>query len=281
VGQLAIADYLAELKPEKNLFPAQRLTRAHCRSICGEMHSGFANLRAALPMNLKAHFPGFKVWAGAKPDIDRIVAIWLDCLSTYGGPFLFGEASAADAMFAPVCARFTTYDVALDPRSAAYCEHVMAWPFMRQWIEAARQDRKSWSGRRILRPDAAQRTRPPPHAGARSGDGVPEIERAVLAYGLVIDLEPRLGGMPARSRKCMNKSQSGSTREAAEIISAPCRRRCGHHALVFVLRQFAVVDQPRDDRPRAVRATPGVEVDLGQRLLDRGPCVVWICVRSG
>jgi glutathione S-transferase len=135
---LAIADYLAELKPEKNLFPAQRLARAHCRSICGEMHSGFANLRAALPMNLKAHFPGFKVWAGAKPDIDRIVAIWLDCLSTYGGPFLFGDASAADAMFAPVCTRFTTYDVALDPRSAGYCRHVMAWPFMQQWIEAAK-----------------------------------------------------------------------------------------------------------------------------------------------
>jgi glutathione S-transferase len=73
---LAIAEYLNEIRPDAGLLPADRRERAHCRSICGEMHSGFASLRSALPMNLKAHFPDFKVWARAQSDIERIVAIW-------------------------------------------------------------------------------------------------------------------------------------------------------------------------------------------------------------
>ena len=82
---------------------------------------GFSNLRSALPMNLKAHFPGFKSWAGAQADIDRVTTIWRDCLGQYGGPYLFGKTPcAADAMYAPVCSRFQTYDVALDPVSAQY-----------------------------------------------------------------------------------------------------------------------------------------------------------------
>ena len=77
------------------------------------MNSGFANLRASLPMNLKAHYPKHRVWGGAKPDIERIVEIWTDCLATYGGPFLFGkQRGMADAMYAPVVTRFLTYDVA-------------------------------------------------------------------------------------------------------------------------------------------------------------------------
>ena len=96
--------------------------RAHCRSVCDEMHAGFANLRSALPMNLKARHPGFKVFTGAQPDIDRILAIWGECLAAYGGPYLFGaRPTAADAMFAPVCTRFETYDVRLDPRARRYC----------------------------------------------------------------------------------------------------------------------------------------------------------------
>ena len=86
------------------------------------MHSGFSNLRSALPMNFKAHFPGFKVWAGAQADIDRIVAIWRECLAASGGPYLFGARPClADAMYAPVCGRFATYDVKLElalPRTA-------------------------------------------------------------------------------------------------------------------------------------------------------------------
>ncbi len=70
-------------------------------------------------MNIKAHFPGFKSWAGARADIERITAIWRECIAAYGGPYLFGKKpGAADAMYAPVCSRFATYDVALDPASA-------------------------------------------------------------------------------------------------------------------------------------------------------------------
>ncbi len=82
---LSIAEYLSELKPKAGLLPADRAMRAHCRSICGEMHAGFYNLRSALPMNLKARHPGFKTWAGAKPDIARVLAIWQSCLESYGG----------------------------------------------------------------------------------------------------------------------------------------------------------------------------------------------------
>ncbi|WP_075217646.1 glutathione S-transferase family protein [Mongoliimonas terrestris] len=135
---LAIAEYLAEIAPEAGLLPADQAARAHCRAVSGEMHSGFQNLRSALPMNLKAHHPGFKVWAGARPDIERVTAIWRDCLSAYGGPWLFGKApTLADAMFAPVATRFQTYDVALDPPCAAYRETILAWAFMKEWTAAA------------------------------------------------------------------------------------------------------------------------------------------------
>ena len=135
---LAIAEYLHEIRPKARLLPADRAARAHCRAICGEMHAGFSNLRSALPMNIKAHFPGFKVWTGARADIDRIVTIWRDCFSIYRGPYLFGTLSMADAMYAPVCTRFLTYDVKLDAQCAAYCDRIMALPDMIEWVEAAR-----------------------------------------------------------------------------------------------------------------------------------------------
>jgi glutathione S-transferase len=134
---LAIAEYLAETFPEASLLPVERGARALCRSICGEMHSGFYNLRSALPMNLKAHHPGFKVWAGARADIERVATIWRQCLQGSGGPYLFGGLSMADAMFAPVCTRFLTYDVMLDADCAAYCRSIMEWQAMAQWVEEA------------------------------------------------------------------------------------------------------------------------------------------------
>jgi len=138
---VAIAEYLHEIMPDAGLLPADRAQRAHCRSICGEMHSGFANLRSALPMNIKGHFPGFKSWAGARADIERISTIWRECLSQYGGPYLFGEKPcAADAMYAPVCSRFTTYDVALDEPARAYCRTIMAMPLMKEWTAAAKAE---------------------------------------------------------------------------------------------------------------------------------------------
>jgi glutathione S-transferase len=138
---LAIADYLNEVAPAAGLLPADRIARAHCRSVSGEMHSGFANLRSALPMNLKAHYKGFKVWAGAAADIERITTIWRECLAAHGGPFLFGERlSVADAMYAPVCTRFQTYDVKLDQACASYKERILALPLMAEWTAAALQE---------------------------------------------------------------------------------------------------------------------------------------------
>ena len=135
---MAIGEYLNEVCPDAGLLPPDRVDRAHCRAVSGEMHSGFVNLRSALPMNLKAHHPNFKVWAGAQADIDRILAVWSDCLDAHHGPYLFGaEPTIADAMYAPVCTRFRTYDVDLDDRSRAYCDTIMAMPAMVEWIAAA------------------------------------------------------------------------------------------------------------------------------------------------
>jgi len=135
---LAIAGYLAETFPEAGLLPTDRKARAHCRSISGEMHNGFFNLRSALPMNLKARHASFKIFSGARPDVERVKTIWTDCLDASGGPWLFGKApTVADAMYAPVCTRFRTYAVELEPRLAAYVETVLAWPLMREWTEGA------------------------------------------------------------------------------------------------------------------------------------------------
>jgi glutathione S-transferase len=135
---LAIAQYLNETLPDAGLLPKEKVARAYCRSICGEMHSGFTNMRSALPMNLKAHHPGFKVWAGAQADIERILSIWRECLARNKGPYLFGEKPGmADAMFAPVVTRFLTYDVKLDSDCAAYGKAIMAMPAMQEWKQGA------------------------------------------------------------------------------------------------------------------------------------------------
>ncbi len=137
---LAIAEYLHEVFPEAGLWPADRATRAHARAVAGEMHSGFYNLRSALPMNLRARHDKFKVFSGARPDIERIRTIWTECLERYGGPFLFGAPTAADAMYAPVCTRFRTYSVELSPLLSAYCETIFDWPLMQEWTECARAE---------------------------------------------------------------------------------------------------------------------------------------------
>jgi glutathione S-transferase len=102
------------------------------------MHAGFSALRSALPVNLHAFRPNFPIWSGVRADIDRVTEIFRDCLAGWGGPFLFGpRMSVADAMFAPVCTRFATYDVDLDPVSEAYKAHILALPDMVAWNEAA------------------------------------------------------------------------------------------------------------------------------------------------
>jgi glutathione S-transferase len=141
---LAIGEYLNEIKPRAGLLPRSRPARAHCRAICGEMHAGFASLRGALPMNLKAHFPNFKVWNRAQGDVERIKAIWTECLATYGGPFLFGKRRGmADAMYAPVVTRFKTYGVKLDGERAKYAQRILAMPEMVEWYKAAKKEPES------------------------------------------------------------------------------------------------------------------------------------------
>jgi len=134
---LAIGEFLNEIAPEAGLLPKDQAKRAHCRSICGEMHSGFISLRQALPMNIKGHFENFKIWSKAVADIERITAIWRDCLKSYGGPYLFGAISLADAMYAPVVSRFRTYDVKLDATCQAYADRIWDLPAMQEWIAAA------------------------------------------------------------------------------------------------------------------------------------------------
>jgi glutathione S-transferase len=134
---LAIAEYLAEIAPEAGILPQNIAVRAHCRAVSGEMHSGYYNLRSALPMNLKARHEKFKIFSGARPDVEHVQAVWAECLEKYGGPYLFGDLSLADAMFAPVCTRFRTYAVDLDPASAAYCERIFDWPLLQEWTEGA------------------------------------------------------------------------------------------------------------------------------------------------
>tara|TARA_B100000749_G_scaffold98681_1_gene75239 strand:+ start:1582 stop:2238 length:657 start_codon:yes stop_codon:yes gene_type:complete len=138
---LAIAEYLHELYPDAGMYPTDRVARARCRSVSGEIHSGFINLRSALPMNLKVRHDRFPIFPGARPDIERVETLWAECLGDYGGPWLFGASpTVADAMFAPVVQRFLTYAVAVSPMSAAYCETINEWPLMREWIDGARQE---------------------------------------------------------------------------------------------------------------------------------------------
>jgi glutathione S-transferase len=126
--------------PDAGLLPADSIERAHCRSICGEIHSGFTTLRASLPVNIKGLFPNFKIWTRAQADIDRVCTIWRECLAISGGPFLFGERSMADAMYAPVVTRFATYDVKLEPRLTTYADAIMNMPEMAEWIASAKAE---------------------------------------------------------------------------------------------------------------------------------------------
>jgi glutathione S-transferase len=138
---LAIAEYLNELLPKAGMLPKERTARARCRSISGEMHSGFEAMRSSLPMNLRARRPGFIVWSAARADIERICTIWRECLSEWGGPWLFGQRrSVADAMYAPVATRFLTYDVKLDEACAGYRDRTLAQPDMLEWIEGAKAE---------------------------------------------------------------------------------------------------------------------------------------------
>lgn len=135
----AICEYLAEKYPQHRLWPADTRARAHARAISAEMHSGFTNLRSAMPMNVRREIPGRAVTPEVAAEIARISAIWNDCRSRepQGGAFLFGAFSIADAMYAPVVSRFRTYGVVLNGAAAAYAAQMHALPAMQQWIAGA------------------------------------------------------------------------------------------------------------------------------------------------
>jgi glutathione S-transferase len=139
---LAIAEHLAEAFPEARLWPHDRAARATARSVSAEMHSGFAGLRSAMPMNVRARFPGYGRTPASLQDIERVRALWSDCRSRFGtgGPYLFGCFSIADAMYAPVVFRFRTYGVALDPGQQAYFDAMLAHPGMQKWAQAAEKE---------------------------------------------------------------------------------------------------------------------------------------------
>jgi glutathione S-transferase len=140
---LAIAEYCAELEPA--LWPAERSVRAIARSAAAEMHSGFRDLRIALPMNLGRTFPGRDCPAAALADIARIDALWRQCLHGSTGPYLFGSTlTIADAMYAPVVARFLSYTPALSPTAEAYCHAIRAHPLVDTWYSLAAAEPASW-----------------------------------------------------------------------------------------------------------------------------------------
>ncbi|WPH14998.1 glutathione S-transferase family protein [Variovorax paradoxus] len=139
---LAIAEYLAETFPEKQLWPRAVADRAHARSICAEMHSGLGSLRSLCPMNIEASLADvgarlLKDNPGLQADLDRVVQMWSGLLDAHGGPLLFGGFSIADSYFAPVGTRIKTYGLPVPPAIGAYIERVQALPGVKAWIDDA------------------------------------------------------------------------------------------------------------------------------------------------
>jgi glutathione S-transferase len=135
---LAIIEYLAERFPEKRLWPEDRASRAHARSISAEMHSGFAALRNECGMNLHRPVGAITLSEDARANIKRIQQIWIECRERYGkcGPYLFGAFGGADAMFAPVVHRFRTYAIEVAPEVQAYMATMMSLPAFAEWTRA-------------------------------------------------------------------------------------------------------------------------------------------------
>ena len=139
---LAICEYLAETFPDAALWPADAHARAVARSVSAEMHSGFVALRTHMSMDLKAFRPGVGRNAESGADIARVFDLWRDTRARFGagGPFLFGDFSIADAMYAPVVTRFLTYGVEMDGLCGDYARAVMDLPAMTEWVEAAKAE---------------------------------------------------------------------------------------------------------------------------------------------
>lgn len=139
---LAIAEYLHERFADRGVWPTEAKARARARSLCAEMHAGFAALRTAWPMNIELVRPdiGPRVLSerpAVGRDLARIDAMWSDALAASGGPFLFGAYSAADAYYAPMASRFRSYGVPLSDAARAYSERLLATPAAAAWTAAA------------------------------------------------------------------------------------------------------------------------------------------------
>jgi glutathione S-transferase len=139
---LAICETVAELFPEKALWPDAARARQVARSICAEMHGGFRNLRGAMPMNIRASLAGKGMSPAVQKDIDRVIEIWQTCRARFGknGDWLFGGFTAADAYYAPVATRFLTYAVSLPPVARRYCDTLLALPAVQEWMAQARRE---------------------------------------------------------------------------------------------------------------------------------------------
>jgi glutathione S-transferase len=143
---LAICEHVNEVHADGRLWPSERAARARARSIVAEMHAGFAAVRAHLPMDIRSRDPERGRLALARPEVAaevaRIQSLWLDALSTSGGPLLFGPFTIADAFYAPVLTRFVTYGIALPAPLAAYSERVRDLPAMQEWTAAAQAEKE-------------------------------------------------------------------------------------------------------------------------------------------
>lgn len=137
---LAISEWANEVYPEAQLWPADRAQRARARSLSAEMHAGFTALRDAMPMDLWSSLAGVGHTEAALADARRVQTIWREQLAASGGPFLFGAFTIADAMFAPVTTRFTTYGVELDAVCRGYVAAIAALPAFVAWKRDAKQE---------------------------------------------------------------------------------------------------------------------------------------------
>lgn len=139
---LAIAETVADRWPDLRLWPDDVYVRAHARSISAEMHSGFAKLREAMPMNCRAMGRKVPLPDALAAEIDRIFEIWSDCQHRYGGmgEWLFGRFSIADAMYAPVVLRFRTYGINLPHSASVYPARLLESKSMQKWLLASESE---------------------------------------------------------------------------------------------------------------------------------------------
>jgi glutathione S-transferase len=134
---IAIIEYLAETNPDVDIWPADRKARALARAAAAEMHAGFSLLRNAAPVNLRADLPNRIKPDEVAADLTRVETLWGGHLDRYGGPFLFGTFSAADAMFAPLASRLRTYGLPISDTAAAYVNAIYALPAFQELLRKA------------------------------------------------------------------------------------------------------------------------------------------------